>query len=303
MALEENDSEQAFSLIKINLRLADSIKNGPFGLSPHVRLGCQNVIMNPVWKGLTHHQWSEKQLQFFQEYYQNLDCLSPLAEAYRADRSLVLAGFKHDDLEFLASPIFSQALPEDEITNIKWIPKGCRKMLGIQHSRLTQMIIEGLNQTEHIDPATYAKRVKDCEEAISKSIVLRALPSNPILPRNILASVQRKRDFQTRMKMVSVVCALERYRLDFWQYPKLIENLEPNYMEEIPKDTILGESFRYFLTDNNTFRLYSIGWNAKDDKGTPSPSVTKNRMTRKDYNQGDWVWPWPGMEIKRITLP
>jgi hypothetical protein len=31
------------------------------------------------------------------------------------------------------------------------------------------------------------------------------------------------------------------------------------------------------------FRLYSVGWNLKDDGGT----------TTKDHAEGDWVWPPP----------
>jgi len=51
----------------------------------------------------------------------------------------------------------------------------------------------------------------------------------------------------------------------------------------MPHDIINGELFRYRRTDDGQFILYSVGWNEKDDGGTPGTKLFDEKF-------GDWVW-------------
>jgi hypothetical protein len=172
--------------------------------------------------------------------------------------------------------------------------------LGIQYSKTTQLIIEGISQSERLDPSEYEKRMKESEAWTPNSMVQYVFSSNPMLPKNSLQALQLRWGFHARMKMASIVCALERYRLDFGQYPQMLGELVPNYLTKVPQDIILDGNFQYFLTEKGEFRLYSIGWNAQDDHGTPSQRITQNGITRYNYDEGDWVWPYPGMNSVNI---
>jgi hypothetical protein len=91
---------------------------------------------------------------------------------------------------------------------------------------------------------------------------------------------------QTAANQAALACALERYWLANSQFPEKLESLAPRYLTDLPRDLLSGEPYRYRRTDQSQFVLYSIGWNEKDDGGTPGPTLF-------DEKQGDWVWEYP----------
>jgi len=48
---------------------------------------------------------------------------------------------------------------------------------------------------------------------------------------------------------------------------------------------ITGQPYKYRLTGDGQFILYSVGWNEKDDGGVPG-------KRRFDDQEGDWVWDY-----------
>jgi hypothetical protein len=92
-------------------------------------------------------------------------------------------------------------------------------------------------------------------------------------------------------------CALERYRLAHGSYPERMAEVAVFLAGQTPRDPIDGEPLRYVRTSPDTYKLYSIGLNARDDGGTEyvperpkkgAPAV-HHRLT--DVPPGDWVWP------------
>jgi hypothetical protein len=97
---------------------------------------------------------------------------------------------------------------------------------------------------------------------------------------NFVKAVQVLARHQTLVNQARLACALERYRLAQGQYPETLDALTPRFIERLPHDLIGGQPLKYQRLDTTRYRLYSIGWNEKDDGGLPGPS-------RED---GDWVW-------------
>ena len=60
----------------------------------------------------------------------------------------------------------------------------------------------------------------------------------------------------------------------------------PQFISRLPNDLFTGEPYKYRRTDDGQFTLYSVGWNEKDDGGTPGDKWF-------DEKQGDWVWQFP----------
>lgn len=87
---------------------------------------------------------------------------------------------------------------------------------------------------------------------------------------------------QTAVNQALVVCALERCRLARGAYPATLHDLVPEFLTVLPPDpvNVKGGPLQCRLTGPGRFRLYSIGWDEKDDNGAPLDAAGK----------GDWVW-------------
>ena len=294
LSLEKGDADAAFHWVEKANNFSRSIEKDPFALGRLVRLASHGVILNPIWQGLLQHQWSEKHLEYFQTYYESLDCLKGLDKVYQSERAGKLAWCQEGQTAPSedADSIFYTS---EQARKVQWIPSGWHKMLGVQYSRMIQIQIDGLRQSRPIDPSTFLLAFKQCQDWIESSLVNRVLGSNPLITTQGSWRLQQRWVNQTQFSMIPIVCALERYRIKNHCYPETLQELEPAYIDPLPKDPILGGDFKYHLIEDGDFRLYSIGWNAKDDGGTPYQTVTENRITRYQYDQNDWVWPWPGM--------
>jgi hypothetical protein len=80
-----------------------------------------------------------------------------------------------------------------------------------------------------------------------------------------------------------IACALERHRLAEGRLPEELKALAPRFIAQVPTDALTGEPYRYRLTADGAFVLYSVGWDEHDDGGTPAPLLS-------DGQSGDWVW-------------
>lgn len=63
--------------------------------------------------------------------------------------------------------------------------------------------------------------------------------------------------------------ALRAYRLERGSYPPSLDALTPTFLQRVPRDPFSAASFRYRRT-KNSYTLYSIGPDGKDDGGKPA---------------------------------
>jgi hypothetical protein len=87
---------------------------------------------------------------------------------------------------------------------------------------------------------------------------------------------------QVAAEQAAIGCALERYRLAKGEFPQKLESLAPEFIAALPRDPITSEPYRYH-TNAERFTLYSVGWNERDDGGTPGNVLF-------DEKEGDWLW-------------
>ena len=88
-----------------------------------------------------------------------------------------------------------------------------------------------------------------------------------------------------------LILAAERYRKARGQYSDSLEDLAPQFIEQLPVDAINGGPMKYRRTNAGKFVLYSVGWNQTDDGGTPA--LTRDSAAKPDFTRGDWVWRYP----------
>lgn len=73
-------------------------------------------------------------------------------------------------------------------------------------------------------------------------------------------------------------CAIERYYLQHKTYPPSLQDLVPEYIQQVPIDIMDRSELKYERSEDGTFRLWSVGLDGEDNGGD----------TEKDR---DWVWP------------
>ena len=66
-----------------------------------------------------------------------------------------------------------------------------------------------------------------------------------------------------------------------WNYPDSLASLGI----AVPRDPFAKDSLRY-ITEGTGYRLYSVGWNRRDDLGV----VSRDKAGQVDRESGDWVW-------------
>ena len=69
---------------------------------------------------------------------------------------------------------------------------------------------------------------------------------------------------------LSVRCALEAYRAEGGKLPDALQELEPDYIAELPKDPMSGQDLVYHTGDEfgeDGYVLYSVGLDGKDGGG------------------------------------
>jgi len=76
-----------------------------------------------------------------------------------------------------------------------------------------------------------------------------------------LQAVETAARNQTWVDQARIACALERCRLANGKYPDTLAALVPQFLDKIPRDIINGKPMSFARTDEQNFKLYSIGWN------------------------------------------
>ena len=95
---------------------------------------------------------------------------------------------------------------------------------------------------------------------------------------------------------------LKRYELRHGRPAPSLAALVPEYLDTVPVDFMDGQPLRYRLQEDGTWRLYSIGWDGKDDGGDPTPASPGQKYETPSDGR-DWVWPVPATPPDRSSPP
>jgi hypothetical protein len=100
-------------------------------------------------------------------------------------------------------------------------------------------------------------------------------------------------EFETHREMTVAAIALQRYRLRHRQWPETLNDLVPEFLTELPRDWMDGQPLRYRRNSNDTFTLYSVGEDLRDDGGdlTPIDNSNFDVYPLAMWRTRDAVWP------------
>jgi len=295
--LAAGKSDEALADVKLMLYLADTVKDEPFLISYLVRIACVQIAVQPVWEGLAEHAWSDAQLQKLQARFQQYDFVADMKRSFDGERAAgILTGDLLAQRKYNLNVLTADPTPSGSarVNLLGWIaPRGWYHLEQLSYDRLFRLQLEGAFEPDkkRVFPGRIASNVNALGQAFAGSnwvsviCIRHQLIARVLLPA--LYRVTLKAAFaQTAVDEAAIACALERSRLANGQFPETLEALIPRFISQLPNDVISGEPYKYHLTNDGQFVLYSVGWNETDDGGVPGKTLF-------DEKEGDWVWQYP----------
>ncbi len=234
-----------------------------------------------IWHGLHEHVWQVEDLKHIEAQLTSIDWLDSLNKALRG--------------EMAANNAFFEAAINrgNGISIIRW--KNAIRSEGslrFNQLRVNQLFIE------HIFSVVDVKSIRVYPAYAKKSTqIILGLLEEDWRPHNHYTAhlvcnwgfiylddiVKSTAIAHTSTQMALISCALERFAIHTGSYPTKLINLFPNFILSIPTDAIDGNSLRYIRHNPTSYRLWSIGWDEKDNGGQTTEFYDLS-------NWKDWVW-------------
>ena len=280
--LSKGDTTGAWQDTLNGIRLGEQLRTEPFLISQLVRIAILEINFQTFWEGQVNHQWSAEQLTAFQETFQSIDLLAGMESAIRAERNMINHWFTS------VAQGGTQAQGFDELnSSLDYVPAFIFYSNQYQINRiLTEIILPGIDVSNHrLNVHQFKKMEEEMLDLKSSFLSFRhaiALMMLPGLDKYALKVSQT----QAALDQSAIVAALERYRLAEGSYPKKLAALRPKFIAKIPGDLFHDQGLVYRINEDNSFTLYSTGYNGTDDNGEffiGGESI--------DFAKGDWPWP------------
>ncbi len=93
---------------------------------------------------------------------------------------------------------------------------------------------------------------------------------------------------ETELRLLRADVAIELFRRKNGRYPSSLSELVPQYLEAVPSDPFSGNAMIYRVT-TNSYSLYSIGADKKDDGGKPLVRSTGGAVGKTPEQTGDLI--------------
>lgn len=293
--------DAALSDMKLILYLGDSLKDEPFLISALIRMAAVKLAIQPAWEGLAEHAWTDAQLQELELLFARYNFVAELKwpmDGERAADSISVGELIRKKgmgvfIEILGP---GQPTPFDRrVADIGGviIPGGWFRREEMTICRGFQLQLEGISgaETKGISPSQVQAGQDAMTRELGRDGIVGTILHHRLLASALLPSLSRIivrcAETQTAANQAAIACALERFRLANGNFPETLDALAPKFIAQLPKDAIDAQPMKYRRTSDGHFILYSVGWNEKDDGGTPGKTLF-------DQKDGDWVWEYPG---------
>ncbi len=247
-------------------------------VSAMINVAIAGLYVNTITNGLQSHAWQNSQLVILQEQLRQMNLTPFLVNAIWTENA--------ENYQM----IYSDLLPRVHGNGVRaYFMRAMLLQNSATITKIDQQAIDDIDRTNNIISPNKLDELNDQATAISKHSYWPGNALAAIAIPNYAKAWQTTAHNQTLINQAQIVCALERYRLAYGQYPDTLAALSPQFMEKVPYDVIGGQPLHYIRKPDGSFLLYSVGWNEIDDGGVPSPHSEFGTIT--NYMTGDWVWP------------
>ncbi len=244
------------------------------------------LYVDMIAEGLRLHAWHEPQLVALEQQLSRIHLAPDIAETFVDEPMFTLRTLETASRAELAKMLHDDpGSSRKPLRLLKYAPRGWFYQNMVIHARLNRDFASGFDAANEI----LSPRKMDEARRTLQSNIEHVTPYNFVVSwwtPNWARPLQRYGFNQTAANEAAVACALERYHLARGEYPESLNALTPQFIEKLPHDLIGDRPLRYRRTGDGSFVLYSIGWNERDDGGTP----VFNSDGSVDLEKGDWVW-------------
>ncbi len=304
--LVEGESDRALAEMELMFHLSDSIKDEPILISHLVRIACREIILRTIWEGLEDHRWKPEHIARLQTKLTDIHPIADMRQALRGERT-----FGNGAIEWLirnpamlshigADDIISGRLPSfTERFGFSLIPRGWFRMEQVNYNKAFDKFIMGALPAD--GKAMNAAVARRMDDEIEDHIVKVKQPYTAIMHHHVLSgmllpalgkSYERAVRSHVLVELARVALALESHRLEKHEHPETLDSLTPRFMPSVPVDPFDLKPLRYKKGTDGSFKLWSVGWNGKDDGGQPDVNDKDEAgFHNSDTSTGDWVWP------------
>jgi hypothetical protein len=300
LALDEPDA--AVRDLQLGFYLIDALRREPWLVSYLVRCSAIERLVQPIWEGCAHQQWPEQQLATLQAALDQYSLWPDWIQALRNERAI--SNDRIDRIRrnptLLPHALFPlESGPENPwVANLllRCIPRGWFYQEQVQYNRLFDRTLLGpLDQADgYAAPDAIRAASAELNRALTHDRALQAVTRHRVMVGAFIKGswdLPSSHDTAARAHvstdLATTACSLERHRLAHGDFPASLDDLAPAFLGEVPRDLIRGQPLVYRRLEDQSFLLYSLGWDGVDNGGLPPP----DRDASPDSSSGDWVWP------------
>ena len=298
---EEDNMEKAFDILLIGLKVSNHLKDEPILISQLVRIACDNIIIECVESIADSKSITHGQATLMMNELSNHKDVKPFLKCMDGER-ILLGDWGFGRLirgevsrKELAGLITLQATLGD--------PKDWKYPLNVRLLcyLLTSPLYRPIIKKDYICHLTLLSKMQDnynlpyyeVAQEIQNNSIERRVPRYCVFTRMSLPSLIRQQEnlakHQTNIEICRTGLALKIYKIANKTYPEKLEDLVPDFLDEVPIDPFSGKKIIYNKY-KNWFQLYSFGPNMQDDGGISRAKIIASQPLRDSTEDYDIVW-------------
>ena len=281
-----NHMDGALADVHLEFQLAATMRHMPGMVLAVLRVGAMIFSIQPVWDGLASHRWNDAQLAAIEKDLREWDFPDDFDFGMRSERARdnwILDNMRDNpslvtgvDAPLLkvrsatgwTGPFFKAMMFRNQVL-INTVFQ--EKLLTIMDARAQTINVPRVKEANNI----FGSQGRKWYGAPYSVMAALLLPAGTVA--KFFAMVQNDLNEEV------IACEIERYRIAHGRLPATLDEL---HAANLPHDIINGQPMRYRVTGDDSYLLYSVGWNGTDDGGKPGRMADGGI----DVNQGDWVW-------------
>jgi hypothetical protein len=288
--LRKGQTEEGLKDIHTSLLVANHLAAEPHLISQLLRLAVLRITLQPIWEGLSQHQWNDAQIQRLEQDLQKVDVLASWQQAWFAEAT----GTWYQVDQVIATPPLKRL---DMLTSDRphsWLQRAAYACLIPEGWHLQNLLSLSAYYEDQflrpIDPGNHRVNATLSDQVSQTWVTKRRTPYTMIVKggENGLSIQNRRLAFtQSMYDQARIACAIERHRLRTGGLPKSLEGIEGLGEGLFPRDVITGQPYNYLPMESGQFKLEGTAWS------TPAasvPSEVKPGQTSRIMEMGVWGW-------------
>jgi hypothetical protein len=295
--LATGKNAQALRDFELMLCLSDSLRSEPGLISAIGSVACRTIALRFPWEGLAARLFTEPELRHVEQLLGSEDLVGDVPRVFLGERANTFPLF--DWLQ--KTRRWNQVTGASGYGSIRekaygitfhLIPASWIRLDKLNYSRwFDQIIAAGFPDAgRRIEPRALEQAWVNVYTRMAEPQEFSRLLNHTAISAVCMPRVQEfaanSTAAQVTTDQIKLACSLERYYLKHRIYPEKLAQLVPEFLQRIHPDPLSGEPYHYQREENGRYKLWSVGWNGKDDDGEPGADLF-------DMKAGDWVWRYP----------